>query len=53
MTMIAKEYKKILRAVYLDWVNNYLTTEKFAEDYELTIDEARQLIEMVAKCMTK
>lgn len=30
---------------YLDWTNNYLTVEKMASDYGLTVDEARELIE--------
>ena len=31
-------------AMYLDWFNNYLTIEKFAEDYNLDIIEAHKLI---------
>jgi hypothetical protein len=32
--------------VYLDWVNNYLTIEKFAEHYGLHINEAESLINL-------
>jgi endo-alpha-1,4-polygalactosaminidase (GH114 family) len=32
--------------VYLDWVNNYLTIEKFAEHYGLHINEAENLINL-------
>ncbi len=30
--------------VYLDYVNDYVSTERFAEDYGLTEDEADTLI---------
>jgi len=33
-----------LRELYLDWVNNYLTVEKFAEHNEISPDLARFLI---------
>ena len=32
-------------AMYLDWFNNYLTIEKFANDYNMTIKQANELIE--------
>lgn len=32
------------QALYLEWVNNYLTIAKFAEHYQLTEDAAEQLI---------
>lgn len=32
------------QAIYLEWVNNFLTVERFAEYYSLTIDEAEELI---------
>ena len=35
-----------LRALYLDYFNNFLTVEKFAESYGLTLDVARQYLEM-------
>ena len=35
-----------LQAVYLDWVNNYLTVEKFAEHNGLTEDQANALISL-------
>jgi len=36
--------KKVLKALYLDYVNNYLTVEKFARDYNLTENQAIALI---------
>ena len=39
-------WKESLIAVYLDWVNNYLTLQHFADDYELTLQQARQIIDI-------
>ena len=36
--------------LYLDWVNNYLTIEKFAEHNGLYVDEALMLVELAQKC---
>jgi hypothetical protein len=33
------------REKYLDWVNNFLTVERFAEYYGMTEDAARTLID--------
>lgn len=33
-------------ALYLDWVNNYLTVDVFAADHGLTSEEALQLINL-------
>ena len=38
--------KQILIDFYLDWVNNYLTTEKMASDYELTERHVFNIIEV-------
>jgi len=35
---------------YLDWVNNYLTIEKFAEHRGLTVIEAGVLITLAKSC---
>jgi len=32
------------QAMYLEWVNNFLTITRFAEHYQLTEDAAEQLI---------
>ena len=37
---------KFLQDIFLDWINNYLTVEVFAEHNELTINEATILIEL-------
>ena len=31
--------------MYLDWVNNFLTVSAFAEHYEITKEEAIEIIE--------
>lgn len=41
--------QKELEAIYLDWVNNYLTTEIFAEHYMLNIDDATKLLEILRR----
>ncbi len=38
-----------LQAIYLDWVNNYLTVSVFAAHNELTEEEATRLIELGRK----
>jgi hypothetical protein len=35
---------------YTDWVNNYLTIEKFAEHRGLTVAEAQMLITLSQSC---
>lgn len=35
---------KQLADLYLEWVNNYLTVEKFAEHYQLTEKDAVNLL---------
>jgi hypothetical protein len=35
---------------YLDWVNNYLTIEKFAEHRGLSVIEASLLITLAKSC---
>lgn len=36
--------KEELEALYLDWVNNFLTVERFAEYYGYDIKSAQKLI---------
>lgn len=42
-----------LDEVYLDWVNNYLTVEKFAEDHGLTAEEGKRLIDLARDTHTR
>ena len=37
-------YDEYLQSIFLDWFNNYLTYEKFAEHYEISITRAEELI---------
>lgn len=39
--------------LYLDWTNNYLTLEKFAHDYKMTLEEAKKRLILVEKYITK
>lgn len=47
LNMITREQ---LSAEYLEWVNNYLTIEIFAEHRGLTVAEAKMLIALVTLC---
>jgi hypothetical protein len=38
--------KKKLMDLYLDWVNNFLTVERFAEYYELSLERAHRVINL-------
>jgi hypothetical protein len=39
-----------LSADYLDWVNNYLSVELFAEHRGLTVPEAQMLMALAKSC---
>lgn len=39
-----------LADLYLDWVNNFLTIEKFSEYYGLDENDARDLLKLAKKC---
>lgn len=41
---VRENLENALCEAYLDWANNYLTTDKFAEDYGLTNIQARHII---------
>lgn len=32
--------------MYLDWFNNFLTVERFAEYYEINVEQAQQIINL-------
>ena len=40
------EYSLKLKDIYLDWVNNYISVTKFAYDNNLTLVQAKKLIEL-------
>lgn len=41
---ITDNSRDYLQAIYLDWVNNFLSVEGFASYYSLTHEEAKTLI---------
>lgn len=41
-----KQMRDVLIATYLDWTNNYLTIEKYAEHNGLTEEQAERLINL-------
>ena len=38
--------KEMLADMYLDWFNNFLTYERYAEYYSISVDEAKQVINL-------
>ena len=42
---------QLLRHLYVEWMNNYLTIEKFAEHHEMTTDDAQALIDLGRKAL--
>ena len=49
--IVYAERTESLSEIYLDWVNNYLTIEKFAEHYGLYPKEAEILINLARDCL--
>ena len=43
--------EQVLRHVYCEWLNNYLTVETFAEHHDLDVIDAKALIALGAKAM--
>jgi hypothetical protein len=39
-----------LADLYLDWVNNFLTIERFSEYYGLDENDAKELLKLAKKC---
>ena len=39
--------REALKEIYLDWVNNFISVDGFAEHYGLYRDEAEALIKLV------
>lgn len=48
-----KMSRESLSEIYLDWVNNYLTIEKFAEHKGLYVEEAKTLLSVAKQCFEK
>ena len=46
MAIMNKLYSETLLEIYLDYFNNYLTIEKFAEHNLLSVEHAKQLLEI-------
>jgi hypothetical protein len=45
-----KYLRDYLADLYLDWVNNFLTIERFSEYYGLDEDDAKDLLKLAKKC---
>ena len=42
--------KNKLETLYLDWFNNFMTVERFAEYYEMPVDKAHRVIR-IGRCL--
>lgn len=42
-------YRKVLVEIYLDWMNNYVSVETFADHGGLTYEDAYDLIELARR----
>ena len=42
---------QLLRHVYVEWMNNYLTVELFAEHHEMTVEDAQALLDLGRKAL--
>ena len=42
---------QLLRHIYVEWLNNYLSVELFAEHHEMTVDDAQALIDLGRKAL--
>jgi len=42
---------QMLRHIYVEWLNNYLTVELFAEHHEMTVEDAQALIDLGRKAL--
>jgi hypothetical protein len=42
--------KNKLETLYLDWFNNFLTVERFAEYYEMPVAKAQRVIR-IGRCL--
>ena len=45
--------KDFLNELYLDWVNNYITMERMAEDYGIDTDDMNDLVFIACKVHSK
>lgn len=41
-----KNARDYLSSLYLDWINNYVMLETFAEHHGLTVEHAKQLLSL-------
>ena len=44
---------QLLRHIYVEWMNNYLTVELFAEHNELTVVDAQVLLDLGRSAMKR
>ena len=48
-TLTITNKRDLVERLYLDWFNNFLTIERFAEYYNMTVEHAEKVIEIGRK----
>ena len=48
-TLTITNKRDLVERLYLDWFNNFLTIERFAEYYNMTVEQAEKVIEVGRK----
>ena len=48
-TLTITNKRDLVERLYLDWFNNFLTIERFAEYYNMTVEQAEKVIEIGKK----
>ena len=48
-TLTITNKRDLVERLYLDWFNNFLTIERFAEYYNMTVEQAKKVIEVGRK----
>lgn len=42
---------QLLKHIYVEWLNNYLSIDVFAEHHEMSVDDAQALIDLARNAM--
>ena len=48
-TLTITNKRDLVERLYLDWFNNFLTIERFAEYYNMTVEQAEKIIKVGRK----
>ena len=48
-TLTITNKRDLVERLYLEWVNNFISIERFAEYYNMTVEQARKVIKIGEK----